>query len=74
MSRGGRFPGAGVPQGNLNALKNGQYSRQLHTAFDGSQQEWNELLARIKDEQMQTRVKASMVLRWIRLSYGNKTG
>lgn len=30
-SRGGARPGAGAPQGNLNALKRGAYSRQVQS-------------------------------------------
>jgi len=34
MPRGGRRPGAGARKGNLNALKTGEYSKQIAKIFE----------------------------------------
>ncbi len=69
MSRGGKRFGAGTPQGNLNALKNGQYSRQLRQAFL-DKMEWRRFLDHLKDDRQRARAKFSAVLWWI--SSGSK--
>ncbi len=70
MSRGGRRPGAGAPKGNLNALKDGEFSRQLtKILYEGTPQEWYDFLARLKDDRFRARVNMSATLLWIRSAY-----
>jgi hypothetical protein len=75
MSRGGPRPGAGAPRNNLNALKDGEFSRQLRQAlYEGTPQEWHEFLIRLKDDRFRARANMSATLLWLRdSSFGNKT-
>jgi hypothetical protein len=67
MPRGGPRPGAGAPRNNLNALKNGEFSRQLRNALnEGTPQEWQEFLSRLKDDRFRARTNMSAALLWIR--------
>ena len=67
MSRGGRRPGAGAPCNNLNALKDGEFSKQLRKVlYEGTPQEWDQFLARLKDDRFRARAKMSATLLWIR--------
>ena len=67
MPRGGKRPGAGAPRGNLNSLKNGEYSQQLrHALYGNTLQEWDQFLARLKDDRFRARVNMSATLLWIR--------
>jgi hypothetical protein len=69
MSRGGRRPGAGAPKGNLNSLKNGEYSMQLRQALNGSSvKEWHDFLFRLKDDRFRARVNMSATIFWLRNS------
>ena len=65
--RGGNRPGAGAPRGNLNALKDGEFSRQLRQAlYKGTPQEWHVFLSRLKDDRFRARANISATLLWIR--------
>ena len=49
MPRGGKRPGAGAPKGNLNAVKDGEYSKQMAIAlYGGSLKDWEQFLARTR--------------------------
>ena len=66
MPRGGSRPGAGAPQGNLNRLKYGQYSRQLRRALCSDKpQDWQDFPSRLKYDRFRDRVNMSAVLTWI---------
>jgi hypothetical protein len=67
VPRGGPRPGAGAPRNNINALKNGRFSRQLRqTLYEGTPQEWHEFLSRMKDDRFCARANMSATLLWIR--------
>jgi hypothetical protein len=67
MPRGGKRPGAGAPSGNLNSLKNGEYSQQLrHALYGNTPQEWDQFLSRLKDDRFRARANMSATLLWIR--------
>jgi hypothetical protein len=56
----------GAPPGNLNSLKYGQYSRQMRRALQSSDPEdWQNFLARLRDDRQRARVDLVVVLLWV---------
>jgi hypothetical protein len=67
MPRGGRCPGSVTPRNNLDALKNGELSRQLRqTLNEGSLQEWEKFFPWLKDDRFRAKANMSASLLWIR--------
>jgi hypothetical protein len=69
---GGRFPKVdcqrvrGAPAGNLNRLKNGQYSRQMRQALGSdSPDDWQNFLARLGNDRQRACVTLVAVMWWI---------
>ena len=72
MPRGGPRPGAGAPKGNLNALKTGAHSKQLHAAIGALlavPETRRAMLALIEQKQRDTRRFRDIIFNAAKLIY-----